>query len=168
MTKRKKPEVKAKAKLKDKVKTKPKEKNKGGRPSTYTIEMAAKICAAIATTPKSVYNLCDERDDFPVTSTVWDWIAKHQEFADEYFKAKEKQAVSIAENLYKEAEKISGTSEEVNAFNARFRFHQWHLSKLAPKRFSDKNKDEEKQNSDALDSLAATVKRLTESKKKDY
>lgn len=144
-----------------------KSKHPGGRPTKYSVELAAKICHAIATNAKSIYTLCHERDDFPVTSTVFDWMNKYPEFSDEYFKAKERQGLTVTEDLWLQAEKLT-SKEECDIYDRKFRFHQWHLSKLAPKRFNDKRDKDEDKADETISNLSATVKELAKKHEKDY
>ncbi len=110
----------------------------GGRPSDYSPEMAERICRYIASNPIGLKKICALYDDVPHDSTIKEWVGKHSEFRAQYLEAKEAQALLIADALWEEVESIAPITEEINLFNAKFRFHQWHLSKLAPKQFGDK------------------------------
>jgi hypothetical protein len=61
-------------------------KQSRGRPSTYSIEEAAKICAWIVS-GKSLAAYCKQADT-PHVDTVYTWRAKHKEFADLYARAR--------------------------------------------------------------------------------
>lgn len=118
----------------------------GGRPTIYTPELAEKIFTAIATTPHGLKKICADNEFMPDHQTVKNWIVDKDGFFARYLEAKEKQAIAITENMIEEADNLLPISEEINRFTARFRFHQWHLSKLAPKQFGDKKEIKQEMN----------------------
>ena len=113
----------------------------GGRPTDYTPELATRICQLIASNPISVKRICAKYPELPSQDTVYAWLARYPEFSGQYLDAKEKQALTVADDLWDEIEKVVPVTEEINLFNAKFRFQQWHLSKLAPKQFGDKKEN---------------------------
>lgn len=56
-----------------------------GRPSDYSPELAAAICARIAE-GASIRKVC-QADDMPCTTSVFVWLGKHPEFAEQYARA---------------------------------------------------------------------------------
>lgn len=109
-----------------------------GRPTDYNPETASRFCGYVATHALSRKDICAKyKDELPHDTTISEWLAKWPDFRSQYLEAKEIQALQITDELWKEANNLS-TKEEAELFDRRFRFHQWHLSKLAPKNFGDK------------------------------
>ena len=108
-----------------------------GRPTDYTPELADKICALIATHPISIKRICAKYPELPAQDTIFQWITRHDYFAGQYLVAKESQALCVADELWDEVSNDLD-SDELALFDRRFRFQQWHLSKLAPKQFGNK------------------------------
>jgi hypothetical protein len=104
-----------------------------GRPSDYTPELANIICEAIAT-GGALYRLCEERDDFPAESTVYQWLERHTEFAEKYARARERQADRRADEVVV----IADTEEDPQKARNRMDARKWHSSKLAPKKYGDR------------------------------
>ena len=61
------------------------DKPKLGRPSTYTPELAAKICLAIATHDCSIKKLHAKYDWFPDCSTIYNWLYIHGEIFSTHY-----------------------------------------------------------------------------------
>lgn len=114
---------------------------KMGRPTLYTPELAERICQLIATNAMSMKRICSTYKDLPDDTTIYDWLVKYPDFSRQYFDAKEAQASPILSSLWEELDKAQ-EKLELEIFDRKFRFHQWHLSKLAPKRFGDTKKDD--------------------------
>lgn len=117
-----------------------------GRPTDYTPELAARICHYIATNPISVKKICAKFDDIPTQDTIYTWLAKYQDFSGQYLVAKEAQALIVADELWDKVEAMPAVTEEMGKFDREFRYHQWHLSKLAPKQFGDKKEVKQEMN----------------------
>ena len=62
-----------------------------GLPSTFTQEMADKICMLVATNPTSLKKLRKLHPDIPHDVTIWEWRIKYPEFGKQYFEAKKHQ-----------------------------------------------------------------------------
>lgn len=63
---------------------------KGGRPSSYTPELAAKICEMIAD-GKSEREIC-RIEGMPSASTLWRWKEEHPEFRNRSARARQESA----------------------------------------------------------------------------
>ena len=113
----------------------------GGRPTLYTPELASRVCHLIATNPIGLKRICAQNADIPSHETIASWKVIYSEFFGQYLAAKDSQATNIVESLWDEMEHGASTTEEIAMLNLKFRFHQWHLSKLAPKQFGDKSEN---------------------------
>src|SRR5690242_11142211 len=60
--------------------------NRGGRPTTYTWELAEQICEEIAGTNKSILTICLELG--VGRTTMFRWLKTHDEFRKGYFFAR--------------------------------------------------------------------------------
>lgn len=95
------------------------------------------------------------RDDkMPDASTIFVWLAKYQEFQEQYTRAKEIQADGFEEELfeiaddssndYMERQNADGTtyevvnSEHINRSRLRIDTRKWVMSKLKPKKYGDR------------------------------
>jgi transposase-like protein len=120
---------------------------KVGRPTDYTEEVAARICEEIAE-GKSIRQIC-EGADMPVPRTIWRWLAAHQEFSQNYARAKEEQAeyysseiIDIADDgsndTYEDDEGHVKTNYDViQRSKLRVDTRKWIASKLLPKKYGD-------------------------------
>ena len=124
------------------------EKKANGRPSIYTEELAAHICAEIAN-GKSARTICLD-ESMPSLSTLFEWIANKNGFSEQYARAREMQADKYAEetiqiaddglnDTYKDENGNTRTDHDVVA-RSRLRVdaRKWYVSKLAPKKYGDK------------------------------
>lgn len=122
-----------------------------GRPSTYSEETAAAICELIAD-GQSLVEIC-KRDDMPVRSTVFKWLAQNQLFADMYAQARIAQAdhmfdeiIAIAddgsndfmEKKFGEETKWVENGEAIRRSALRVDARKWAAAKLAPRKYGEK------------------------------
>lgn len=131
-----------------------KPKNKGGRPSKYSAELAAKICRKVATTPLGLDHICASNDEFPCSDTVYQWLIDYPEFSEKYAQAKRNQAevlvnemISIAYDSSRDViDKEDGSMGFNSEFVARSRLKidtiKWMACKLLPKVYGDKIQNE--------------------------
>lgn len=87
----------------------------------------------------------------PAKSTVFGWLRKHEEFRNQYELAREERAESHADDIVDIAD---DPSLDPNDKRVRIEARKWIASKLAPKRYGDRQQIE---HSGAL-SLADLVK----------
>jgi len=113
-----------------------------GRPSDYTPEKAKAICDMVASTAKSMRNICESSDVFPDEATAFRWMHEHDDFRKQYLKAKETQGILLSEEIMTGAFECREDTAAIAKVNLVFRVAQWHLSKLAPKGFGDKPVDD--------------------------
>lgn len=124
---------------------------KGGRPSLFSDALAAKICGRLAL-GESLRSICRDAK-MPNASTVFDWLAKHEKFAEQYARAREAQADALADEITDIADDASNDWMERNQpdnpgwqFNGeaarrsqiRIDARKWVASKLKPKKYGDK------------------------------
>lgn len=149
-----------------------KKKQAVGRPTIYTDELAQLICSRIAS-GESIRRICKE-DEMPVMSTVMLWLVdgNHSFFSEQYAKARQIQAETLADELFDIADdgsndyssftnsdgeaayKLNG--EAVARSRLRVDTRKWYLSKVLP-RFADK-----KEESSGAEQLADALNRLIE------
>ncbi len=130
----------------------------GGRPTDYTPELAASICAMLAD-GLSLRTVCLE-PEMPEKATVFMWLRKHQEFADQYTRAKEQSTMAHFEDLLSIADEdvsepiinedgqpiMDGGGKPLKAItrlgieHAKLRIdtRKWAMSKLLPKKYGDR------------------------------
>lgn len=123
-------------------------KHPGGRPTDYTPEKAAMICYLLAS-PMTLTKIC-QRDDMPHQSTVFRWLAKHEEFREQYAQAREIQSHIYADEIVDIADDSSGdvlcdeygnqkqNHEFVQRSKLRIDARKWHASKTNPSKYGDK------------------------------
>ena len=125
-------------------------KRKKGRPSRYTPELAAKICARLAE-GETLRAICRDTA-MPDKATVLRWLAdkKKADFRDQYAHAREMQADALFDEALEIADDASGDwstdkdgkktldHEHVQRSRLRVDTRKWAAGKLAPKRYGDK------------------------------
>lgn len=152
----------------------------GGRPSSYTPEIATLICKKIATSTYGLKKLCSLNPDLPDSTTIDDWRFDHPEFSRQYFEAKRFQAELLAEETLDLCDNLSTYEDEkgVDRIDAgmlgktrlQVATRQWHASKLAPKIYGDKQIIEQttSENESLKAELAELRARLAEQSKSEY
>jgi hypothetical protein len=123
-----------------------------GRPSTYTPEIAAFICQRIAN-GESARKICAD-EDMPALASIFNWIAAHPEFLEQYTRARETQMEAMAQEIIDIADdgrndlieqdlgygvivqKVD--QEHIQRSRLRVDTRKWLMSKLAPKKYGDK------------------------------
>lgn len=119
-----------------------------GRPSDYTQDLADKICVRLAD-GESLRHMC-EGDDMPNKATVFRWLASDKAFSDQYARAREAQADTMADEIleiaddgrndtYVDDDGRERTDQDVIA-RSRLRVdaRKWLASKMAPKKYGDR------------------------------
>lgn len=116
-----------------------------GRPTDYTKELASKLCSKLAE-GYSLRTVC-LAEDMPDKSTVFDWLAKYKEFADQYAQAKEESTHAnqeVLEDLGDEAIELAQSVDPkasgavVQAVKLKADNLKWVMSKMKPKKYGDK------------------------------
>lgn len=130
-----------------------KPKNKGGRPTKYSLELAASICEKLSS-GKPLRQICME-EDMPSQASVYLWLLKQPEFSDMYARAREEQADTLADEIVAIADeqpevipvydKRTGELIEHKLDNAfiqwqknRMDARKWTAMKLKPRKYGDR------------------------------
>lgn len=120
----------------------------GGRPSLYDQEIADTICNLLAE-GKSLREIC-RADDTPHVATVCRWLNTHEEFSEQYARAREAQAETLFDEIIHIADSESGVTvvdaekdptavmETVQRARLRIDARKWAASKMNSKRYGDK------------------------------
>jgi hypothetical protein len=123
-----------------------------GRPSDYTPEMADLICKRLAD-GESLRSICRD-ENMPAESTVRAWALDDREgFYAQYARSRDIALDSIAEEVFEIAD---GLTNDPARDRLRFDARRWYLSKLAPKKYGDKQTIDQTvtvRHEDAIDSL---------------
>jgi len=109
---------------------------KTGRPSDYLPEVAADICSLLAD-GESLRKVC-ERPGMPSKTSVFRWLAEHQEFRDQYAKATETRADAIFEEMFEIADEVDEEAAAVSKARLRIDTRKWALARMNPKKYGDK------------------------------
>jgi hypothetical protein len=119
-----------------------------GRPSEFTQAVADAICELIAD-GTSLRKIC-LADEMPSKATVFKWLGAYRDFADQYARAREAQADTMADDIldisddgrndtYMGEDGIERTDTDVIARSKlRVDARKWLASKMAPKKYGDK------------------------------
>lgn len=126
-----------------------------GRPTSYTPEIADRICAEMAE-GKSLRTVC-RADDLPHISTVFRWLATQAEFREQYARAREMQADALFEDVLEIADDArndwmednagdnaawKANGEHIQRSKLRIDARKWMAGKLRPKSYGDKQEVE--------------------------
>lgn len=123
---------------------------KVGRPSSFSEEIAERICSQLAD-GKSLRKIC-LADDMPHSVTVFRWLAERDEFRSQYARAREAQADALFDEALDIADDgindwVADREEEdgfryngdaVQRSKLRIDTRKWMAGKLRPKVYGDK------------------------------
>lgn len=119
-----------------------------GRPSSYTDKKAERICDALAS-GRSLRSICAD-DGMPDQTTVFAWLAKHDDFRQRYARAREAQADALLEEILQISDDGSNDTYTDDNGNTRTDYdvvarsklrvdaRKWAMAKMAPKKYGDK------------------------------
>ena len=128
-------------------------KNPVGAPTTFNSHMGAVICIRIAEGESLRQILRGE--GMPAQSTVYDWLLRHPEFAEQYTRAREEQADTLADEIIaiadEQPEIIAVVDKKTGALiehkldgaflqwqKNRIEARKWTAMKLKPKKYGDR------------------------------
>jgi hypothetical protein len=124
-----------------------------GAPTTYNEHIATVICIRIAEGESLRQILKDE--GMPAQSTVYEWLLRHPLFAEQYTRAREEQADTLADEIIHIADEqpdvIAVTDKKTGALiehkldgaflqwqKNRIEARKWTAMKLKPKKYGDR------------------------------
>jgi hypothetical protein len=153
---------------------------KMGRPTIFTKELGNLICFRIAE-GESLRQIV-RTEGMPDRSAIYDWLLRHSNFADQYTRAREEQAETLADEIIAiadespEIEQIKDKhgnildlkidSGYVAYQKQRIEARKWTAMKLKPKKYGDRlvhagdSENPLEIQNDAMTILAAAVKNL--------
>lgn len=123
-------------------------KKENGRPCGHTQALADRICQQLAE-GKSLRSICKE-EGMPSQSMVYRWLEKNGEFREQYSLARTWQADTLADEILEIADESSNdtyvdddgsvktNAEVVARSRVRIEARKWIASKLAPKKYGDR------------------------------
>jgi len=123
-----------------------------GRSSSYTTEIAEKICEEIAT-GKHLHLICETEEWAPAERTVYQWLEKNEDFAQMYARARARQQEVFAAQVITIADTEKDSAKARNMMDAR----KWYASKVAPKKWGDRVEIEAKVETTTAPSEALTA-----------
>lgn len=103
-----------------------------GRPTKYTQELADTICRRIME-GESLRSIVSD-DGMPNRSSVHLWLSQNKDFSDQYVRAKDNQADTLADDLLY----IADNAEDIHKARLQVDTRKWVASKLKPKKYGDK------------------------------
>lgn len=152
----------------------PKDFKKNGRPSKYTIELGEEICDAIATSELGLAHLVEANPGWPHRANIFNWLRKHPEFRDNYYKAKEDQTEVCVEYMHeimneqhKYVDENGLVKIDVPMLKLKVETMKWHVGKLKPKKYGD-IKVQEHVNTEVDEDCKKRFLELDERNKKDF
>lgn len=122
------------------------------RPSSYSQEVADLICDRLIE-GKSLRAICREDPEMPAPSTICRWLAQIESFREQYARAREAQADTLADEILDIADDVAhdtvsteagdrANSEWINRSRLRVDARKWLAGKMAPKKYGDKIQSE--------------------------
>ena len=128
-------------------------KNPVGAPTTYNTHMASIICIRIAE-GESLREIV-KTAGMPDRTAIYDWLLRHPEFANQYARAREEQADTLADEIIaiadEQPEIIAVTDKKTGALiehkldgaflqwqKNRIEARKWTAMKLKPKKYGDR------------------------------
>lgn len=107
-----------------------------GRPTDYSEELAADICAMMAS-GSSLRSIC-RSDSMPCESSVYLWLTKHPSFSENYAKAQKDRATAMFDDMLEIGDEVSEDPAAVAKARLRIDTRKWALARMDSKRFGDK------------------------------
>jgi hypothetical protein len=121
----------------------------GGRRSEFSQDIADSICDRLAN-GESLRKICLS-DDMPAPSTVFKWLNQQPSFAEQYARARDAQADTLADEILdiaddgsndwmagKDGEEAQYNGDAVARSKLRVDARKWVAAKLKPKKYGEK------------------------------
>jgi hypothetical protein len=126
----------------------------GGRPSTYTPELADQYLTRLAEGELTVE--ISAESGMPSRATIFRWREAHPEFRNAYARAREMQAQACAEKAVLAGRKA--TPEDAAAARVRFDADRWLAARLDPNNYCERVQTQQLgKNGDPIDTLRVEV-----------
>ncbi len=107
-----------------------------GRPTAYTPELGQVICDLIADRVPLV-DIC-AREDMPDKATFYRWRAKHEDFRDNYARAREDRADARQDHIDEIIKKLVAGEIKPDVARVIIDAEKWQMGKEKPKSYGDK------------------------------
>ena len=108
-----------------------------GRPSKYTKAIADELCAYLSM-GESLRTAC-EHEGMPSVKTVFNWFRVHEDFLQQYTRAKEEAADWMAEDILDISDNApTKTNNDIQKAKLRVDTRKFLMAKMKPKRYGDK------------------------------
>jgi hypothetical protein len=123
-----------------------------GRPSSFTQEIADKICQELAL-GNSLRTVCLP-DGMPSVASIFNWFRNYPEFLEQYTRAKQESADAMAEDVLDIADDATNdymmrtgkdgnesyqlNGEHIQRSRLRVETRKWLMSKMKPKKYGEK------------------------------
>jgi hypothetical protein len=104
-----------------------------GRPTTYTPEKAEEICKLVATCVP-IHKIA-EREGMPAERTIYQWLEKNKDFAQDYTRAREAQSDRHVAETFEIADDAQQKMASVEHARLRVQVRQWAAERMAPKKY---------------------------------
>ena len=102
----------------------------------YSVELGQRICDLIAQ-DKSLRTIC-AMEGMPNMSSVFDWLAKHEEFAQSYARARTHQAYAVDSGMRDIEDQTIAGDIDPKAANAVLGNMRWRAERLNPKLYGSR------------------------------
>lgn len=106
-----------------------------GRPSSYTPEVGTEICSRVLMRP--LHQVAKD-EDMPHEGTIYAWLGRHEDFAENYARARQLRAYRRAEEVDQIKEKLEAGTIDANQARVLIDAVKWQTGKENPKVFGDK------------------------------
>lgn len=119
-----------------------KKQTRRGRPSIYSRALTDKICTRLAG-GESLRSICRD-SDMPTLSTVLLWVVdgKHEEFSEQYMRAREAAGYAHADRITETVELLSSESVKPEVARVMMDGLKWAAERMAPKNHSPRQQTE--------------------------
>lgn len=105
------------------------------RPTTYSLEVAERICEAFAQSDKGLRKTLEVDPTLPEYGCVMEWRSRHAQFSEMFARAKQQQLENMAEDIVDLSDR---EDLEPNDKRIRVETRKWLLSKLMSRTYGDK------------------------------
>lgn len=106
-----------------------------GRPTKYTQKLANDICSQLVE-GNSLRKVCDGKG-MPTVRTIYNWFAIHDDFLQQYARAKVESGDSDADKIEDIAEKVLTEHYDPAAARVAIDAFKWTAGKKKPKKYGD-------------------------------